>query len=416
MSSLSAEQRSRLLDDLTDDEAVALLYDWQFWARPQQLPPSGDWRIWLVLAGRGWGKTRVGAEWVRMSVQTYPLVNLIAPTADDARDVMVEGESGVLAICPSGERPEYLPSKRRLDWPNGARSLIFTADEPERLRGKQHMRLWADELAAWRYPEAWDQTLMGLRLGADPRVVVTTTPKPVRLIRELMADPTVSITRGNTYENLGNLAPQFIERIVSRYEGTRLGRQELYAEVLDDVPGALWTRRQLDELRAKEAPQLIRVVVGVDPSGSTTGDEQGIVVAGKGVDGQAYVLTDASCRLSPEGWARRAVEAYHRQEADLIVAEKNFGGDMVASTIRTVDPLVPVKMVTASRGKAVRAQPVAALYEQGRVHHVGGLPDLEDQMCAYTPDGYDGSPDRVDALVWALTDLMLQEERGWGAV
>lgn len=413
MSSLSAEQRSRLLDDFSDHEVATLLYDWRFWARPTQLPPLGEWRIWLVLAGRGWGKTRVGAEWVRMSVQSHQLVNLIAPTSDDARDVMVEGESGVLAICPPDERPEYLPSKRRLDWPNGARSLIFTADEPERLRGKQHMRIWADEVAAWRYPEAWDQTLMGLRLGSDPRAVVTTTPKPVRLVRDLMADPTATLTRGSTYENLGNLAPQFIARIVSRYEGTRLGRQELHAELLEDVPGALWTRARLDINRVTTYPDLARAVVAVDPSGGSSNghDEQGIVVAGKGVDGHAYVLADRSCRLSPDGWARRAIQAYLDFAADRIVYEANYGGEMVKTTITTtaqaMGVTVALREVHASRGKAIRAEPIAALDEQGRLHIVGSLPDLEDQLCTWSPESGQ-SPDRLDALVWAATDLMLE--------
>lgn len=241
--------RDAWLASLKPDEAAALEYEWEFWARPSQRPPPGDWRVWLVMAGRGFGKTRVGAEWVRESVRDYPLVNIIGATADDARDIMIEGESGILAVCPPGERPLYVPSKRRLEWPNGARSLIFTADEPERLRGKQHMRIWGDEIAAWRYPEAWDQAMFGLRLGGDPRAVATTTPKPVRLVRDLMALRTTAITRGSTYENRGNLAPAFLDQIVAKYEGTRLGRQELNAELLDDVPGALWTRTMIDDLR-----------------------------------------------------------------------------------------------------------------------------------------------------------------------
>lgn len=411
LSSQSVEQQEQWLLDFSDEESAALEYDWRFWGRPDQFAPEGEWRVWLVLAGRGWGKTRVGAEWVRQSVKDYAYVNLIAPTADDARDIMVEGESGVLAICPPDERPLYVPSKRRLEWPNGARSLIFTADEPERLRGKQHMRVWADELAAWRYPEAWVQMTMGLRLGKDPRAIATTTPKPVKLVRELMAEPTTIVTRGSTYDNFENLAPQFLEQIVSRYEGTRIGRQELNAELLDDIEGALWKRQEIDDLRVRVAPEMQRVVVAIDPA-VTSGEDAdmtGIVVCGKGVDGFGYVLADRTCRMSPDGWARRATAAYDQFNADRILAEVNNGGDLVERVIRTVGGHYPYRAVHASRGKVTRAEPIAALYEQGKIKHVGSFPELEDQMCMYTPDGYDGSPDRVDAMVWAFSDLMLKK-------
>jgi predicted phage terminase large subunit-like protein len=402
--------RDAALGALDEATARAILYDWEgTWARANQLPPPGDWRVWLILAGRGFGKTRTGAELVRRWVRTHRLVNVIGATADDARDIMIEGESGILAVCPDGERPEYRPARRSLEWPNGARTLVFTADEPERLRGKQHEKLWGDEIAAWRRPEAWDQAMLGLRLGRNPQAVVTTTPKPVRLVRELLASPTTHVTRGRTYDNATNLAPAFLEQIVTKYEGTRMGRQELNAELLDDVPGALWTRSRLDDLRVLAAPELERVVVAVDPA-ATSGedaDETGIVVAAKGADGHGYVLADRTCRLSPDGWARRAVDAYHQHKADRLVAETNNGGEMVELTVRTVDRAVAYTAVHASRGKRTRAEPVAALYEQGKVHHVGGFSDLEDQMCNYTPDGYDGSPDRVDALVYALTDLLL---------
>lgn len=409
MSLLPDVQRRKLLAELSESDCEELLYDWKFWARPDQLPPAGEWRTWLVLAGRGWGKTRVGAEWVRSSVKQYPMVNIIAPTADDARDIMIEGESGILAICPDNERPDYLPSKRRLEWPNGARTLIFTADEPDRLRGKQHMRLWADELAAWRRPESWDQAMMGLRLGPDPRVVATTTPRPTSSVLDLMNDPSTIVTRGNTYDNAENLAPAFLQKIIRKYEGTRMGRQELLAEILTDVPGALWTHRLIDDSRVAGHPDLARVVVSIDPSGGDEdgNDMQGMVVAGRGVDGHGYILDDISCRLSPDGWGRRAVNAYHAHKADRIIAEINYGGAMVQHVIKTVDPSVSYKEVHASRGKVARAEPVAALYEQGKIHHVGSFPMLEDQLCTWTPDTYDGSPDRLDALVWALTDLML---------
>lgn len=403
-----------MLASLTPQQAAAIYYDWRTWARPNQLPPEGDWRIWLLLAGRGFGKTRTGAEWVRAEVESgrRGRIALVAPTAADGRDVMVEGESGILAISPPWFRPLYEPSKRRLTWPNGAIATVYSADEPDRLRGPQHDGAWADELAAWQYPEAWDMLMFGLRLGQDPRAVVTTTPKPVRLIKELLADKTVAVTRGSTYENAANLAPAFLRQIVAKYEGSRLGRQELYAEILEDVEGALWQRQRIDELRVARAPELLRVVVAVDPSASDddTSDEAGIIVAGVSRDGHGYVLADLSGRLSPDGWARRAVHAYKEWLADRIVAEVNNGGDMVEHTIRTVDPGVPIKKLHASRGKFTRAEPVAALYEQGKVHHVGYFPALEDQMCTWTPG--QPSPDRMDAMVWALTELMITGGQG----
>lgn len=388
--------------------------------RINQRTPPGDWYAWLILAGRGWGKTRTGAEDQAHFALSQPGSRLavVAPTYADARDTCVEGESGLLSVIPPPCVRDWNRSLGELVLANGSRFKLFSADEPERLRGPQHHRAWCDELAAWKHPEAFDQLLFGLRLGERPRVVVTTTPKPVRLIRELLQRRDVHVTRGSTFENAANLAPAALAQLRERYEGTRLGRQELYAEVLDDVPGALWTRTPLDALRVQQAPDLLRVVVGIDPAVTSgeSADETGIVVAGRGVDGHAYVLADLSCRLSPNGWAKRAVTAYHERQADRIVAEVNNGGEMVELTIRTVDPTVSYKAVHASRGKRTRAEPVAALYEQGKVHHVGGLPDLEDQMCTYVPDAYDGSPDRVDALVWALTELMLGNDGGWGAV
>lgn len=414
LSSLSEGERMEVLQSLTGTELAALEWDWKFWARPNQLPPEGDWRVWLLLAGRGFGKTRTGAEWCRSQVDAgRGRLALVAPTAADVRDVMVEGESGMLAVCPPWSRPIYEPSKRRLSWPNGAIATTYSADEPDRLRGPQHDGAWADEVAAWRYPETWDQLLFGLRLGPDPRAVVTTTPRPVKVIRELLKAPHAVTTRGSSYENRDNLADAFFAQITSRYEGTRLGRQELYAEVLDDVPGALWTRDMLERCRRQKAPEMSRVVVAIDPA-VTSGeeaDETGIVVAGKGVDGHGYVLADLTCRLSPDGWAARAVEAYRHFEADRIVAEVNNGGDMVESVIRTKDRLVPFTAVRASRGKRVRAEPVAALYEQERVHHVGLFPQLEDQQCTFVPDALDGSPDRVDALVWAFSSLFPVSEK-----
>lgn len=399
---------------LSPQAAQTLLDDWELWGRAEQLAPQWLWRTWLILAGRGWGKTRTGAEWVREQAKKYSLVNLIAATADDARDIMIEGESGILAICPRSERPQYKPSRRCLIWPNGAKSLIFTADEPERLRGKQHMKLWMDELASWRYTESFDQAMFGLRLGDNPQTVITTTPRPTKIIRDLAKDPTTHLTRGSTYDNRQNLAPAFFAEIIKKYEGTRLGRQELNAEVLDDNPNALWKRDRIDELRLFKAPDLVRVVVGVDPSVTSlkTSDETGIVIAGIGKDDHGYVLDDLSLVASPDGWGRIAVQGYHQHDADRLIAEVNNGGDLVEMVIRTIDPMISYKKVHASRGKAKRAEPIAALYEQGKVHHVGSFAKMEDQMCAYDPNDENGdSPDRMDALVWALTELMLKPKR-----
>lgn len=412
--SLPEGERAHLIASLSPSEAEAILYDWiGVWARSDQLLPPWDFFVWVAQAGRGWGKTRVGSETTRIWVRDYPLVNLIGATADDARDIMIEGESGILAVCPKAERPVYRKSDRYLLWPNGAKSLIFTADEPDRLRGKQHMKLWADEVAAWRRPESWDQAMLGLRLGDKPQAIVTTTPRPTPLVKALVADPRNHVTRGTTYDNRANLAPDFFRKIITKYEGTRLGRQELNAEILEDTPGALWTLSRIDALRVGKVPTLVRIVVGIDPATTSTeeADDTGIVVAGIGQDGHGYVLDDASTKASPHGWASAAVEMYHRHQADRIVAEANQGGEMVSHTIRTVDSTVPVTLVHASRGKQTRAEPVAAFYEQGKVHHVGTFPTLEDQMATWTPDA-PRSPDRMDALVWALTNLMLGRVSG----
>lgn len=399
----------------TRQERAAAEHCWPLWARPNQLPPPGDWRTWLLLAGRGFGKTRTGAEWVRSEVQHNGARRfaLVAPTAADVRDVMVEGESGILATAPPWFRPKYEPSKRRLTWPNGAQATTFSADEPERFRGPQYDRVWGDETGAWRYPEAFDQLMLGLRLrdahGGPPRCLVTTTPRPTPLIRRLIVDPTTHLTRGSTFDNRAHLAAAYLDQIVRRYEGTRLGRQELYAEVLDDTPGALWKRDSIDARRVQRAPELRRAVVAIDPA-VTSGqgsDETGIVVAGLGVDGHGYVLADLSQKASPDAWARAACKAYADHDADRIVAEVNNGGDLVETVLRTVDPRAAYRAVHASRGKQTRAEPIAALYEQGRVHHVGSLPYLEDQLCTWDPSADSKSPDRLDALVWALSELML---------
>lgn len=410
----AAELRALKLEKLRRLEALAEAsrFDWRRKARPDQLtPPDGaiPWRVWLLLAGRGFGKTRTGAEHIRERVMSGAAkrIALVARSAADVRDVIVEGESGILAVSPPAERPTWEPSRRRLTWPNGAIATTYSADEPDQLRGPQHDYAWADELAAWRYPDAWDQLLFGLRLGADPRAIVTTTPRPTPIIRALVSAATTHVTRGRTRDNAANLAPGFLDAIVARFEGTRLGRQELDGEILDDNPGALWRRDGIDAARVRVAPDLRRVVVGVDPAvtASATSDETGIVVAGLGYDGRFYVLGDYSGRYSPEQWASRAVQAYREHKADRVVAERNQGGDLVERNLRTVDRNLPVTTVHAKRGKALRAEPVSSLYEQGRVSHVGSLAALEDQMTAWDPGGDGESPDRVDALVYALDDL-----------
>mgnify|MGYP006921367635 CR=1 FL=1 len=381
----------------------ALKYRWDINARDKQRMPVQDFFVWLILAGRGFGKTRTGAETVRQWVKHNPMVNLVGATADDARDIMIEGESGILAICPEAERPLYVASKRRLEWPNGAVSLIFTADEPERLRGKQHMKVWADELASWRYEEAWSQTMFGLRLGETPQAIVTTTPRPTKLIKELVSDGRNIVTVGTTYENKANLAQGFFDYVIKKYEGTTLGKQELLAQILSDNPAALWKRTDIDKNRVVKAPDLDRVIVGVDPSATSGGDEAGIITAGRTGD-DYYTIGDDSVQGSPQTWAKAAVTAYHKYKADLIVAEDNNGGEMVEAVIKQVDSSVLVKRVHASRGKATRAEPVAAISEQGRDHHVGVFSALEDELCLWMPG--DASPNRLDAKVWAMTELM----------
>jgi phage terminase large subunit-like protein len=423
LDALSSEQRRKWFASLSDDEADALLHDWEFWARPNQLEPTDrPWVNWLVMAGRGFGKTRVGSEQIRKWVKKFPIVNLIGATAADVRDVMVQGigaGSAIMEVCRRDERPVYEKSNRRLVWPNGAVSLLFSAEEPERLRGPQCHKGWCDDVAAWKYPsEAWEQFEFGLRLGSDPQVVVTTTPKPTKLIKELVANPATAVTRGSTYDNKANLAKNFFHSIIRKYEGTRLGRQELMAELLDDRPGALWTLKAIDADRVCQCPLLTRIVVGTDPA-VTSGDdsaEWGILFVGMGPspNGQVwpphfYVIDDWSGKFSPNDAAKRVVDGYQVHKADRIVAEVNNGGDLVEAVLRNVDHSFAYKAVHASRGKLTRAEPIAALYEQHRVHHVGAFGVLEDQMCDYVPL-VAKSPDRMDALVWALWELNNPEE------
>ncbi len=368
-----------------------------------------------MLAGRGFGKTRAGAEWVRGLAESggAKRIALIAPTLHDARAVMVEGDSGLLAVSPPWFKPVYEPSKRTLTWPNGAVATLFGAEEPERLRGPQHDAAWCDELCAWKQAETtFDMMLFGLRLGHAPKALITTTPKPIPILKRLVTNPKTRITKGTTFDNLKNLAPGFARDIVARYRGTRLGRQELNAEILEDTPGALWTRSLIKMNRLHQLPDFARIVVAVDPPASIgeKADECGIVAAGITHEGQGIIVKDASERgLSPHSWASRAVDLYHQLQADRIVAEVNMGGAMVEAIIREVDASVAYRGVHATRAKIARAEPVAALYEQGRVSHWGAFEALEDQMCNFTgaQTAAGASPDRLDAAVWALTELML---------
>jgi len=410
---LTPSQRKKALAELTNNfdpqEVQALEYLWAFWARKEQLPPPGDWAIWLMLAGRGWGKTRALCEWVRSVAESgkYRRIALVGRTSADVRDVLIEGESGILSISHPEFVPEWNAGKRRLSWPNGVIATTYSAENPSQLRGPQHDAAACDELASWRYPEAWDNLMFGLRLGERPLCVVATTPRPVPLIKDLVADPATVVTTGTTYENRAHLAPSFFTQIIRKYEGTRLGLQEIYAQVLSDNPRALWKRDLI--LHERQCPDLVRIVVGVDPqAGQADGSsETGIIVAGLDVAGRGWVLEDCTITGSPLEWATAAITAYYKYRADRIVVETNQGGDMVAAVIRSVDSKVPIRGVYASRGKQARAEPVAALYEQGRVRHLGVLAALEDQMCEWVP-GEGASPDRVDALVWALFDLMLR--------
>ncbi|MEM0927816.1 MAG: terminase family protein [Pseudomonadota bacterium] len=386
---------------------------WSFLARPDQRAPASDqWTTWLVLGGRGAGKTRTGAEWIHQRVAAgAQRIALVAETYADGREVMVSGPSGIRATGYPAPPPRYEPSRRRLVWESGAVAHLFSAEDPEGLRGYQFDTAWSDELAKWPYPDdTWSNLQMGLRLGEQPRQVVTTTPRSAKLLKELMERPSTEISRASSYANRPNLAESFFTEIAAIYEGTALGRQELLGELIEDRDGALWSWAMIEAARAERPESLQRVVVAVDPPVTSTAasDACGIVVAGLGADGLAYVLADATVRgLSPAAWADRVCGLYSGYEADRVVAEVNQGGDLVKEVLRTANPSVPVKAVRASRGKIIRAEPIAALYEQGRIKHCAKLPDLEDQMTSFTGGAGEGSPDRLDALVWALTELML---------
>lgn len=412
-----SEAKKAELDKLIAPELAIVTSNWRKTARPNQLPPEGNWLTWLVLAGRGFGKTRCGAEWIReeVTLKRVGRIALVAETQKDLEEVMVFGQSGIESVFPHDQRPEITKKPIRITFHTGAVAYGYNATEPDQLRGPQFDCAWGDELAKWRYArETWDQLQFGLRLGTRPRQIITTTPRPIGILKEILQSSTTVVTRGVTSDNAENLAPSFLKTITDKYAGTRLGRQELSAEILDDVPDALWTRAALDRDRRKpdEMPQLKRIVIAIDPAAKKNeiaedGAATGIVVAGVGIDGRGYVIDDLTCRASPNGWARMAVSGFDRYSGDCIVGEVNNGGDMVESTIRAVRPEAPFRAVHASRGKWTRAEPIAALYEQGRVSHVGTFAALEDEMVNFGPNGMVGdvSPDRVDALVWALTEL-----------
>ncbi len=414
---LPAAGRRRLLGRLSADELREIEHDWRVWGRAGQQPPEGGWRVWLMMAGRGFGKTRAGAEWVRGLAEGDGSLRiaLVAATLAEARAVMVEGESGLLAVAPPDARPDWEPSLRRLRWPGGATAFLYSAGEPDSLRGAQHHHAWADEIAKWPLAEeAWDNLMLGLRLGTRPRVLATTTPRPVKLLKRLLAEEGVVVSRGRTEDNAGHLPAAYLAAMRATYGSTRLGRQELDGELIEELAGALWSRDTIERCRARSVPQLRRVVVGVDPPAGAgiRSDACGIVAAGLGADGVGYVIEDASVQgRSPEGWSRAVARVADAHRADRVVAEANNGGAMVESVLRAAQPHLPVKLVHASRGKSARAEPVAALYTSGRVRHAHAFAGLEDELCGLMAGGgYEGpgrSPDRADALVWALTELML---------
>lgn len=431
-----------LHDALTPEERTTLRYCWRAWARPcvrrdvppwiktppgygvwsGQTPPPGDWMYWLLMMGRAGGKTWTGSNWLCEQAQDMPLERsaMVGATSADSRRTMLKGKAGVLRMAKPWFFPRWYHTDQTLIWPNGHVTTLYTADEPGRLRGPEHAIAWADEVCAWSNPEAWDMLQMTMRGGRHPRVLVTTTPNSSRIIRDLIASPETALSIGSTAENARNLPPAFLARLLKKYEGTRLGRQELQGELVEDADGALWTRALIEAWRVDAPPSMRRIVVAVDPSASSkgTGALCGLVVAGVDDAGDGYVLADLSGQMTPDEWARKAAAAVAEWRADRLVYEVNHGGALVEQVLRTVDPNLPLLAVNASKGKWTRAEPVVALYEQGRVHHVreaDGKPtrldDLEDQMCGWTPDAR-GSPDRMDALVYALTELMLEQGGG----
>ena len=430
LSKLPPKRRTKVLDALDPESLSLLVHDWMLWARDDQLPPrvrddGMPWHTWLILGGRGSGKTRTGAEWVRaralgqsdLVADRAHRIALIGRTIAQVRDIMVEGVSGLLAIHPDHERPTYEASRNQLVWPNGTIAQLIAADDPENLRGPQFDAAWCDELVKWRRPEAtWDNLQFALRLGPNPQACITTTPKNTSFLKRLIGDPATITTRSRTIDNALNLAPGFIREMQRRYGGTPLGRQELDGEIVEERLNGLWRRGWIEQHRIAGKPDLERIVVAVDPpvTSAASSDSCGIVVAGLMADGRAAILADRTIQgRTPDTWARAAAAAYHDFEADRIVAEVNQGGDLVVAVLHQVDPSLPVHKVRATRGKWLRAEPVAQLYAEGRVSHVGTFPELERQMCDFGSDGLSQgrSPDRLDALVWALTDLLLTNRR-----
>ena len=410
LAAIPLSERAAIVSKLTDAEAEALLYEWRgFKARPNQIAPDGKWLTWLALAGRGFGKTEAGAQWVKeREAAGARQIALVAETQKDLEEVMVKR---ILSIYPPGQEPKVRYRPVKLVWPSGAEAYGYNGTEPDQLRGPEFDTAWIDELAKYKKArETWDMLQFTMRGGDDPRVMVTTTPRPIEIIKEILADPTTVVTRGSTFDNAGNLPPQFLEKLKARYAGTRLGRQELEAEILGDLPGALWTQSVLDAYRVSDPPDDIgRTVVAVDPAvtDTETSDEHGLFVAGISADQTGYALEDASQTGSPMDWARAAIRLAKKWNADGVVVEVNQGGDMVAHTLRTIAPNLNIIEVRATKGKHVRAEPIASLYEQGRIRHVGQFPELENQMTQTTTAGYQGdnSPDRLDACVWAFTEL-----------
>ena len=399
-----------VLDSLDAREAERILDDWDSWAHPAQLPPDGDWQAWLFLGGRGAGKTRAGAEWIRARVAAgAQRIALIGPTHGDVREVMIAGPSGLRSIGPRASRPVWQASRRRLVWPSGAVGYTFSGEDPDGLRGPQFDTAWADEFAAWRHPQAaLDMLRFGLRLGQDPRLMVSTTPRALPALKSLIAAQGTVVTHATSEENAAHLAPGFIRALRAHYGSSRLALQELEGRLIDDPEGALWTRAMIDAALAREAVEADRIVVAVDPPAGSTGDECGIIVAGAAGQGAGQmfsVLADYTLRARPEGWAGAVAKAFTAHDADSVVAESNQGGEMVRAVLAAALPGLPVRLVHASRAKRARAEPVAALYAMGRVAHAGRMPGLEDQMCAFGAPEFSGSPDRVDALVWAIAAL-----------
>jgi phage terminase large subunit-like protein len=422
---LPANTWQRVIRGIKPDDRDAALASWFAHGRPQQMPPAGDWHVWLLMAGRGFGKTRAGSEWARTVAleQAGVSIAIVGATLHETRAIMVEGPAGLLAIGKPASRPLFQPSLRRLVWPNGSTGQLYSADDPDALRGGQHSHAWGDEIAKWPKGEAaWMNLRMGLRLGARPQALLTTTPRPTRLVKMLIADPSVTVTRGTTRDNAANLAPGFVDALNHIYGGTRLGRQELEGELVDDIDGALWTRTLVEQSRTQMAGPPVRVVIGVDPpAGTGQASVCGIVVAGMLADGVIVIIEDASVAgVAPEAWARAVADAALRHHADRVVAEANNGGAMVKAVLEAADIALPVALVHAARGKAARAEPVAIRYAAGGVRHAGVFPQLEDELCALTPGGgYEGpgrSPDRADALVWAVSELVAGTRRAGPSV